>query len=67
MFKEFNVKHIETGKIYTVHNISFLKGNDDSKPEEMNFLVYMYDEWAFIPACWFVPIAHEEESAQSDG
>ena len=61
------VKHIETGKIYTVYghrvvskySIGPCAANPDDPPH-LELLVYMYGEFTFLEAAWFVPLSEEE-------
>ena len=56
------VKHIETGDLYTVYGQRVY----NPKPPAMEpsprleLLVFMYGEFTFLEASWFVPVDYEE-------
>ena len=57
------VRHVETGKIYTVfgHRVAYddVTGECEEWTPRLELLVYMYDEFAYVYAAWFEPIEKE--------
>ena len=56
------VRHVETGKIYTVYGYQINHGQTEEWEPRLELLVYMYDQFGFIDAAWFEPLNKEGEA-----
>lgn len=60
------VKHIETGNLYTVYgqrvvdNFNPLMIGREEHNTHLELLVFMYGEFTYLEASWFVPVDYEE-------
>lgn len=56
------VKHIETGDLYTVYGQRVYNPNPPAMEPSprLELLVFMYGEFTFLEASWFVPVDYEE-------
>ena len=61
------VKHIETGNLYTVYgqrvvdNLNPLMIGKEEHNTHLELLVFMYGEFTYLEASWFVPVDYSED------
>lgn len=53
------VRHVETGKVYTVFGHQINHGQTEEWEPRLELLVYMYDQFGYVDASWFEPIEKE--------